>query len=407
MKKKWKDFYVNLPHQKKVLWCRYQIARGETLESIASKHNVRADALKTINRLTSSRISAGHHLFIPRSDSLLDSSIAYTLPPESEIKMLDLPDYEFAGVVVRHRIRSGDNLGKIARRYHVSIAQLCRWNGVTRRTILRLGRVLVVSRPQPLPATSPAAPATVSVADAATTTHLVQIGDTPFSVSRKYNINIQDLATLNNLDISHPIIRIGQVLKLSATAAVTMEKASPDSIGPAAGSDSLVAAATNPAPAQHNPDSASKIQPTPAKTVTLAEKKSKAPEVPADTASQRAGARSSCYHVVATGENLYRISLKYAVPVVSLMKANHIADVSLVRTGDSLFIPAAFDVAKPMEGQEVPGIVYYKVKDGDTLWRIASQFGVPIDSLYKNNNLTPDTVLTPGLVIKVVTSGDM
>lgn len=124
------------------------------------------------------------------SDVPLGPDVASCLPPEPEIKALDLPDYEFSGVTVRHRVRSGDNLGVIARRYHVSVNQLCRWNRITGRTILRPGRLLVVSRPQP------------------------RI-ETAFSISRKYGLTVAELAALNGLNVAHPAVRIGQALRVA------------------------------------------------------------------------------------------------------------------------------------------------------------------------------------------------
>jgi len=44
-----------------------------------------------------------------------------------------------------HRIRSGDTLGAIARKYGVSISALCKANGIRRTTTLRIGRTLIVS----------------------------------------------------------------------------------------------------------------------------------------------------------------------------------------------------------------------------------------------------------------------
>jgi murein DD-endopeptidase MepM/ murein hydrolase activator NlpD len=44
--------------------------------------------------------------------------------------------------VAYHKVRQGDILGKISRKYHVSIAQLCRLNNITPTTTLRLGRNL-------------------------------------------------------------------------------------------------------------------------------------------------------------------------------------------------------------------------------------------------------------------------
>lgn len=44
-----------------------------------------------------------------------------------------------------HRIRSGDTLGAIARRYGTTIGAICRLNGISTKTILRIGRNLRVN----------------------------------------------------------------------------------------------------------------------------------------------------------------------------------------------------------------------------------------------------------------------
>lgn len=41
-----------------------------------------------------------------------------------------------------HKIRRGDTLGRISRRYHVSIDRLCKINGIRRNTTLRIGQIL-------------------------------------------------------------------------------------------------------------------------------------------------------------------------------------------------------------------------------------------------------------------------
>ncbi|NMC99195.1 MAG: LysM peptidoglycan-binding domain-containing protein, partial [Bacteroidales bacterium] len=38
-----------------------------------------------------------------------------------------------------HKVRKGDNLGKIARKYGVSITRLCKLNNISRKKILRPG----------------------------------------------------------------------------------------------------------------------------------------------------------------------------------------------------------------------------------------------------------------------------
>ena len=49
---------------------------------------------------------------------------------------------ETEGQPVYHKIQSGDTLGAIAQRYGTTVSRLCELNGITRTTILRLGRTL-------------------------------------------------------------------------------------------------------------------------------------------------------------------------------------------------------------------------------------------------------------------------
>jgi membrane-bound lytic murein transglycosylase D len=396
----WRSFYAQVPPEKRVRWNRYEIKRNETIESISRQYNVPPEALININRIAG-KIIPGHHLFIPTSETPLGADVAYSLPPESEIKALDLPDYEFSGAVVRHRIRSGDNLGKIARHYHVSINQLCRWNRVTGRTLLRPGRVLVVSRPQPQIQTATTLPSALTSPATATPTpttalqgatvatpsatmvkpavrHIVLIGETLFSISRKYNLTVQELASLNGLDIDHPSIRIGQTLMISngvpaQTVRLDTVSLAMSSANYAKHSNDLVFDSTD-----NSPFSGSRSQ--------------EQEETPMVGEIHR--------HVVVAGENLFRISRKYSVSMVSLLTANHISDLSVVRAGDTLIIPAQAET--PVSPAPQPDCIYYKIKEGDTLLRIAAAFGVPVKSIYEENNLTADTVLTPGNIIKVI-----
>jgi membrane-bound lytic murein transglycosylase D len=387
-KKAWNGFYAQLPPEKRVRWLRYEIKRNDTIENIAGQHNVPADALISINRITTFKLTPGHHIFIPVSDTTLSMEVAYTMPPESEIKALDLPDYEFSGVAVRHRIRPGDNLGRIARRYHVTVNQLCRWNHIAGRTLLRPGRVLVVSRPLP-PAETASASKPV-VAQAATTRpvppvetalkpvvvpaaisrplspleiaskpvaappatsqtatvqmHAVKIGDTPFSISRRYGITVQQLAALNDLNIAHPMIKIGQTLKISVST----------------------------------PPQTARLDSAPA-----------APPRP-DTVLREAGSA----HKEKIRDESDLDSVDNGPPSVSDVKKQ--PETLPVAENQGHAVPPSAKAAAPSE------IIYYKVREGDTLLRIAAAFGVPVGTLYTENNLNPDSVVSPGKIIRVV-----
>ena len=44
-----------------------------------------------------------------------------------------------------HKVKQGDTLGRIARKYHTSVSKLCKLNRISTRTILRIGRRIRVA----------------------------------------------------------------------------------------------------------------------------------------------------------------------------------------------------------------------------------------------------------------------
>ena len=44
-----------------------------------------------------------------------------------------------------HKVRSGESLSTIAKKYHTTVSKLCRLNGITEKTILRPGQILKYS----------------------------------------------------------------------------------------------------------------------------------------------------------------------------------------------------------------------------------------------------------------------
>ncbi len=50
---------------------------------------------------------------------------------------------------VMHTIRKGDNLGRIARSYRTTIRRLCTLNGITPKTLLKIGRKLIIRKEVP------------------------------------------------------------------------------------------------------------------------------------------------------------------------------------------------------------------------------------------------------------------
>ena len=78
------------------------------------------------------------------------------------------------------------------------------------------------------------------------------------------------------------------------------------------------------------------------------------------------------YHTVKRGENLYRISLRYGVPVEAIKKSNYLRN-NRIHTGQKLFIPGTKKVsAKKKKVQVAKKVkkkqVIVKSKKGDFLW---------------------------------------
>ena len=100
------------------------------------------------------------------------------------------------------------------------------------------------------------------------------------------------------------------------------------------------------------------------------------------------------YYVVKKGDSLWKIATSYGISVDELKKANNLTSNNL-DIGQLLFIPS--------EQKEETGIVYV-VKAGDSLWKIANSYGISVSELKSANNLTSD-VLSIGQQLKIPSGG--
>ncbi|MCF7929297.1 MAG: M23 family metallopeptidase [Spirochaetales bacterium] len=96
-------------------------------------------------------------------------------------------------------------------------------------------------------------------------------------------------------------------------------------------------------------------------------------------------------HVLEEGETLYRIARLYNVPVDSLMEANNIEDATRLRVGMEIVIPSENE---PFTGR-------YTVERGDTLYSIARRFDVDLETLCSRNNIDSEKPIFAGMKISV------
>jgi murein DD-endopeptidase MepM/ murein hydrolase activator NlpD len=103
------------------------------------------------------------------------------------------------------------------------------------------------------------------------------------------------------------------------------------------------------------------------------------------------------YHKVKSGETLEKIARNYGVSVQELIKANKNINPNKLKVGENLCIPQKTS-AKAQD------YAIYKVKKGDTLYSIAEKFGVDVQELKSFNNLKSEKIIE-GQELKIPAKG--
>jgi len=120
--------------------------------------------------------------------------------------------YKFNNYIV-YRVRSGDYLGKIARRYHVSISKIKRWNRL-RSNHLRIGQKLrIYSRYAVAVSSKKKKTKKYNRTKSSYIYYKVKPGDTLWNISRRYSISVTDIKKWNSLKNSDKL-KPGMTLKI-------------------------------------------------------------------------------------------------------------------------------------------------------------------------------------------------
>lgn len=214
-------------------------------------------------------------------------------------------------------------------------------------------------------------------------THTVEVRETLFSISRKYNISVQNIRDWNNLETD--VVPPGTVLYVS-----------------------------QPPPESEKPETPDASEETEPETTGVSE-----PEP--DTRTQME--ISEIEHVVGSGQTLYYISRLYDVTVNNLRNWNEL-DTDALRPEQRLVVGfdttyssvVSVDVSALTEtadldhtsvtdrpravpsderfrfDEETTTAEYYVIRRGDTLSSISRRFGVTLSDLRRWNNITGDII---------------
>ena len=195
----------------------YTVVRGDSLWSIAKKHDISVRELAAANNLSA---SAG-----------LKIDQALVIPGQVAAPAADLATNSAAPIDARrYTVSSGDTLGSIARRQGTTVADLKAINNL-RSDLVRVGDTLLIPAAMPsataavtpnltLPtSTSDSAPAPVAAtAGGKSLQHTVMPGETLGGIARRYNVKVSAIAMANN--IADPTkMRAGQSLTIPGATA--------------------------------------------------------------------------------------------------------------------------------------------------------------------------------------------
>jgi peptidoglycan lytic transglycosylase D len=191
-----KDLYekriAEVPPEKRVWWRAVKVEQADTLDAIARKY-----------RITGAELAEANHLD-PEDDPEVGALLILPLPPGGEAAYR-------RGRYYRYRIRRGDTLGGIARRFHVSVASLRSWNHLRGSRIVAGKTLQVFAHDAPVPQRSGEYHA--EVRDAAGI-YRIQRGDTLGAIARRFQVSVEDLRRWNNLRGS--TIVEGETLKVTS-----------------------------------------------------------------------------------------------------------------------------------------------------------------------------------------------
>lgn len=234
-------------------------------------------------------------------------------------------DYETRTIVKYHKVRKGENLSKIARRYGVSVADLRKWNGIRRKGGVKRGQSLRintyerVAKPKPKTAgeNTEVLAANDSEADAGVETATA----TETATTDAASAETMTEAKSTKSDVPLP----PRTRKNRETAQAEVPKP--------AGRRSSKAGET--VTAQADAKETSKAD----ATATKAGKDTKASTAKQSKAKAEKAAPKYRYHKVRKGETLSQIANKYrGVSVKQIQKANGISG-NKIQTGQRLKIP--------------------------------------------------------------------
>ncbi|MBL4821666.1 MAG: LysM peptidoglycan-binding domain-containing protein, partial [Gammaproteobacteria bacterium] len=178
---------ADIPAAQRVTWDRYEIRSGDTLGGIARAFNTKINILRQVNNLAGSRIIAGRSIIIPRSSNLQQLALPVTAFQGNSINQDQAP--------TSYRVRHGDNLWSIARRYGLRSSEIAHGNNISLDSLLHPGQILTLNPPEYIAALD-----TNKIGSPLKISYRVEKGDSLAKIAGKLGVSVDSIVGWNGLN---------------------------------------------------------------------------------------------------------------------------------------------------------------------------------------------------------------
>jgi len=186
------DAFAKIPEDQRVVPQIHRVRRGDTLYDLARKYRTTVTAICQMNGISSRKVlSLNQKLLIPTGPN-----VPSWAGRAASGGSATAADYQ-PGREVTYRVRRGDTLSRIAKRYGTTSGSIARWNKISERSLIHPGQRLTIHCGQRSSGGG-------SSGGSQRVAYRVRRGDTLSAIARKYNTSVRSICRWNKL----PSVRI-------------------------------------------------------------------------------------------------------------------------------------------------------------------------------------------------------